>query len=139
MRRCASPPTQHGGAGGPRSMGVDFSMGMTNLGTSFGPHLTRRMGSADTARQLRVTTFDRSTSTTTNRPPDQHMRINKQKQQPKQQPKQQRKRRPHPPVFVNLREGIANSRGSSNSSGLFLSTRTSGSDKMALQALGCKL
>ena len=59
------------------------------------------------------------------------------KQQPQQQPKQQqrRKRRPHPPVFVNLREGIANSRGSSNSSGLFLSTRTSGSDKMALQAL----
>ena len=48
---------------------------------------------------------------------------------------QRRKRRPHPPVFVNLREGIANSRGSSNSSGLFLSTRTSGSDKMALQAL----
>ena len=53
-------------------MGVDFSMGMTNLGTSFRPHLTRRMGSADTARQLRVTTFDHSTSTTTNRPPDQH-------------------------------------------------------------------
>ena len=60
------------GAGGPRSMGVDFSMGMTNLGTSFRPHLTRRIGSADTARQLRVTTFDHSTSTTTNRPPDQH-------------------------------------------------------------------
>ena len=50
--------TQHGGAGGPRSTRVDFSMGMTNLGTSFRPHLTRRMGSADTARQLRVTIFD---------------------------------------------------------------------------------
>ena len=57
---------------GLRSTRLDFSMGTMNLCISFRHHLTRRMGSADTARQLRVTTFDCSTSTTTNRPPDQH-------------------------------------------------------------------
>ena len=57
---------------GPRSTRVDFSMGTMNRCIEFRPHLTRRVGFADTALQLRVTTFDHSTSTTTNRPPDQH-------------------------------------------------------------------
>ena len=72
MRRCAGclPPCRC--LAGLRSTRVDFSMGTMNRCISFRPHLTRRMGSADTARQLRVTTFDHSTSTTTNRPPDQH-------------------------------------------------------------------
>ena len=70
--RCAGclPPCRY--LAGPRSTRADFSMGTMNRCISFRPHLTRRMGSADTARQLRVTTFDHSTSTTTNRPPDQH-------------------------------------------------------------------
>ena len=36
--------TQHGGAGGSRSMGVDFSMVTMNHGISFRPHLARRVG-----------------------------------------------------------------------------------------------
>ena len=70
--RCAGclPPCRC--LAGLRSTRVDFSMGTMNCCILFRPHLTRRMGSADTARQLRVTTFDHSTSTTTNRPPDQH-------------------------------------------------------------------
>ena len=72
MCRCAGclPPCRS--LAGPRSTRVDFSMGTMNRCISFRPHLTRRMSSADTARQLRVPTFDHSTSTTTNRPPDQH-------------------------------------------------------------------
>ena len=72
MRRCAGclPPCRY--LAGLRSTRVDSSIGTMNLDISFRPNLTRHMGSADTARQLRVTTLDHSTSTTTNRPPDQH-------------------------------------------------------------------